>query len=79
MQTSNNKLQQRSIQENPSYDEIVNLGISQEQAEKKASKLPDGESEAVNRLQTEVQQLKTKLGKNSYGRKDKTDGGSQVK
>ena len=50
MQTSSTKLQQRSIQENPSYDEIVNLGISQELAKKKAAKLPDGECEAVNRL-----------------------------
>ena len=68
MQTYSNKLQQRAIQENPSYDEIVNLGITQEQAKKKASKLLHGESEAVNRLQTEVHQLKTKLNKNSYGR-----------
>ena len=79
MQTSSNKLQQRSIQENPSYDEIVNLGISQEQAKKKAAKLPDGESEAVNRLQSELHKLKSKQSKNSYGKKDKTDGDSQVK
>ena len=54
MQTSSSKLQQRAIQENPSYDEVVNLGITQEQARKKASKLPDGDSKTVNRLQTEV-------------------------
>ena len=57
MQTSSAKLQQRAIQENPTYDEIVNLGISQEQARKKSAKLPDGESESVNRLQTEDQDL----------------------
>ena len=79
MQTSSAKLQQHSIQENPSYDKIVNLGISQEQAKKKAAKLPDRESEAVNRLQTEVHQLKSKLSKNFYGKKDKTDCSSQPK
>ena len=47
-QTPITKLQQRAIQENPTYNEIVNLGISQEQAKKKAAKLPDGESEVVN-------------------------------
>ena len=47
-QTSSTKLQQRAIQENPNYDEIVNLGIAQEQARKKAAKLLDGENEAVN-------------------------------
>ena len=65
MQTSSAKLQQRAIQENPTYDEIVNLGISQEQARKKSAKLPDGESESVNRLQTEVRQLKAKIAKNA--------------
>ena len=41
-QTSSAKLQQRALQENPSYQELVDLGISQEQAKKKATKLPDG-------------------------------------
>ena len=36
MQTSSVKLQQRAIQDNPTYDKLVNLGISQEQAKKKA-------------------------------------------
>ena len=62
MQTSSIKLQQRAIQENPTYDELVNLGISQEQAKKKASKLPDGESETVSKLQAEVLQLKQAQG-----------------
>ena len=79
MQTSSTRLQQRSIQENPSYDEIMNLSISQEHAKKKATKLPDRESKAVNRLQAEVHQLKFKLSKNFYGKKDKTDGSSQPK
>ena len=57
---------------------VVNLGISQEQAKKKAAKLPDRESEAVNRLQTEVHQLKSKLSKNFYGKKDKTDGSKKT-
>ena len=37
MQTSSVKLQQRAIQDNPTYDKLVNLGISQEQAKKKAA------------------------------------------
>ena len=37
-QTSSAKLQQRAIQENPSYEELVDLGISQEQARKKAAR-----------------------------------------
>ena len=84
-QTTSTKVQQRAIQENPTYDEIVNLGISQEQAKKKAAKLPDGENEAVNRLQSELYKLKSKQpkqskkSKNSYGKKDKTDGDGQVK
>merc|ERR1719234_1154725 len=51
MQTSSVKLQQRAIQDNPSYDQLVNLGIGQEQAKKKANSLPDGEEDVINRLQ----------------------------
>ena len=60
MQTSSVKLQQRAIQDNPTYDQLVNLGISQEQAKKKADGLPDGEDDVIKRLQQEVAQLKAK-------------------
>ena len=60
-QTSSGKLQQRAIQENPSYEELVDLGISQEQARKKASKLPDGDGETVRRLKQQNKQLQEKL------------------
>ena len=60
-QTSSSKLQQRAIQENPSYQELVDLGISQEQARKKATKLPDGDSETVKRLRQENKKLQGKL------------------
>ena len=60
MQTSSLKLQQRAIQENPNYEDLVNLGISQEQAKKKATVLPDGESEIVQRLKQENEKLKSK-------------------
>ena len=43
MQTSSQKLQQKAIQENPKYNEMVDLGISMEQAKKKAESLPAGE------------------------------------
>ena len=45
MQTSSQKLQQKAIQENPKYNEMVDLGISMEQAKKKAESLPDGEEQ----------------------------------
>ena len=60
-QTSSSKLQQKAIQENPSYAELVDLGISQEQARKKSTKLPDGESETVKRLKQENKKLQHKL------------------
>ena len=63
MQTKSAKLQQKAIQDNPSYEELVKLGISQEQAKKKADTLPDGDSEATRALQSEVRRLTDKLGK----------------
>ena len=63
MQTSSSKLQQRSLQENPTYQELVDLGISQEQARRKATKLPDGENETVSRLRDENKKLKDRLKK----------------
>ena len=44
MQTSSDKLRQKVIQENPSYTDLVKLGISMEQAKIKADKMPDGET-----------------------------------
>ena len=67
MQTSSTKLQQRAIQENPNYEDLVHLGISQEQAKKKATKLPDGDNEVVNRLKLENQKLKGQM-KNKQGK-----------
>ena len=63
MQTSSSKLQQRSLQENPTYLELVDLGISQEQARRKATKLPDGDKEVVIRLKDENKKLKDRLKK----------------
>ena len=64
MQTSSQKLQQKAIQENPKYNEMVDLGISMEQAKKKAESLPDGEGTDTTRaLVQEVRQLKLKLEK----------------
>ena len=64
MQTSSQKLRQKAIQENPKYNEMVDLGISMEQAKKKAESLPDGEgAETTRALAEEVRQLKQKLEK----------------
>ena len=71
MQTSSSKLQQRSLQENPTYQELVDLGISQEQARRKATKLPDGDNEVVNRLKDENKKLKDRLKKDQEGDKKK--------
>ena len=60
-QTSSTKLQQKGLQENPAYLELVDIGISQEQAKKKSNKLPDGESETVSRLKQENKSLKKRL------------------
>ena len=68
-QTSSAKLQQKALQENPSYLELVDLGISQEQAKKKATKLPEGDSETVSRLKQENKQLKSRLTTKTEGRK----------
>ena len=51
IQTKSAKLQQKAIQDNTSYEELVKLGISQEQAKRKADTLPDGESEQVSSCQ----------------------------
>ena len=53
LQTSSLKLQQRALQENPDLDQLIALGMSQEQARKKASSLPGGQEEDVNRLRQE--------------------------
>ena len=64
MQTTSQKLQQKAIQENPKYNELVDLGVSMEQAKKKAESLPDGEGTDTTRaLVQEVRQLKQRLEK----------------
>ena len=79
MQTSSVKLQQRAIQDNPTYDKLVNLGISQEQAKKKAEKLPDGDEDTINRLQMEVAKLKQSRRQKSGGSGQKANGGATGK
>ena len=61
LQTSSQKLQQRAIQENPDLDTFIALGMSQEQARKKAASMPGGQEEVVNRLQQENNKLRKKL------------------
>ena len=53
----------------------MDLGISQEQAKKKSSKLPEGEAEVVNRLKQENKKLKDKLKSGSWagGKEGSTD------
>ena len=63
LQTSSTKLQQRAIQENVTCDELIALGTSQEQSRKKASSMPGGEGETVNRLQQENESLRRQLSK----------------
>ena len=63
MQTRSVKLQQKAIQDSPSYEELVKMGISQEQAKMKADSLPDGECEKTRALETQVRKLTEKLNK----------------
>ena len=73
MQTKSSKLQQKAIQDNPTYKELVKLEISQEQVRKKANALPDGGDESTRALQ-EVRKLKEelhKLGGRLHGGKEK--------
>ena len=76
MQTSSVKLQQRAIQENPSYEELVNLGIAQEQAKKKAGDMPDQEDEKVRRIR---QNKPKKDGKKRNEKKQDTQQGQRAK
>ena len=61
LQTSSQKLQQRAIQENPDLDTFIALGMSQEQARRKAASMPGGQEETVSRLQQENSKLRKKL------------------
>ena len=63
MQTRSVKFQQKAIQDSPSYEELVKMGISQEQAKMKADSLPDGECEKTRALETQVRKLTEKLNK----------------
>ena len=58
-QTSNHKLQEKAIQENPTLTELINMGLSQEQAKKKSTKMPGGNSDQViRRLKQENRKLR---------------------
>ena len=57
MQTRSTKLQQKAIQDNPSFEELVKMGISEEQAKMKADSLSDGECEKTRALETQVRKL----------------------
>ena len=58
-QTFSSRLQQKALKENLAYLELVDLGISQEQTKKKATNLPEGDKETVNRLKPENKQLRS--------------------
>ena len=62
MQTSSQKLREKALQESQSYQEMVKLGIGQEQARIKAGVMPESETaEATRALQEEVWKLKLQL------------------
>ena len=62
MQTSSQKLREKALQESPSYQEMVKLGIGQEQARIKAGVMPESETaEATRALQEEVRKLKQQI------------------
>ena len=62
MQTSSQKLREKALQESPNYQEMVKLGIGQEQARLKAGVMPESETaEATRALQEEVRKLKQQI------------------
>ena len=77
MQTSSVKLQQKAIQENSTFDTLVNLGVSQEQAKKIPHSLSHNESEdAVSGLQIGVTKLKQSDGLLKEANDKETGGGA---
>ena len=58
MQTRSTKLLQEAIQDNPSYEKLVKMGISQEQAKMKADSLREdqGSRETGQEAHREVEQ-----------------------
>ena len=69
MQTSSGKLRQRVLQDNPSYEELVKMGISQEQAKKKAETLPDREGDQITRAVQEARAVQEELRRLTGGKK----------
>ena len=77
MQTSSGKLRQRALQDDPSYEELVKMGISQEQAKKKAETLPDGEGDQITRAVQEARAVQEELRRLTGGKKG-PGGGSEA-
>ena len=76
LQTSNDKLRERALQDDVSYDQLIKLGICKEQSAKGAALLEkaSGQSshssveEEVRRLKVENQQLQSKV--NNFKQED---------
>ena len=80
LQTSRPKLQERALQDNASYDDLLKLGIAKEQSTKGAALLEKASgqverheliTEDVRRLQKENKQLKSRFPKQTCTRRDK--------
>jgi hypothetical protein len=61
IQTSSTRLQQKAMQENPTYPQLVTIGVSQEQATKKVGAFPDNETETTRALREELKKKKKEL------------------
>ena len=57
IQTSSTKLRQKALQENPTWNQLVDMGMGQEQAQRKAQSMPDPEENQIKALQEKVRKL----------------------
>ncbi len=71
IQTSSTKLRQKALQENPTLNQLVDMGMGQEQAQRKAQSMPDPEESQIKALQEKVRKLETERA-NRGRRSDRT-------
>ena len=85
IQTSSTKLRQKALQDNPSWDQLVETAMVQEQAQKKAQEMPDSEENQIKALQEQVKRLqdeevrKLQTGKSGKGKRPDTPASGEGK
>ena len=59
IQTSSTKLRQKALQENPDWNQLVDMGLGQEYVQRKAQAMPDPEESQIKALRKKVRKLET--------------------